>query len=58
MRPRVVINKGIAKAINAKSNLFTIGTEYTAVLYNPKDKSTKISDTAEYKIHEGDTVAK
>jgi beta-lactamase class D len=42
MRPRYVINKGIAKNLIAKSRLFVEGDDYTAVLYNPKDMSVKI----------------
>lgn len=45
MRPRYVINKGIAKNLIAKSRLFVVGDDYTAVLYNPKDMSTKIEAT-------------
>ena len=45
MRPRYVINKGIAKSLIAKSRLFVVEGEYTAVLYNPKDMSVKIEAT-------------
>ena len=45
MRPRYVINKGIAKNLIAKSRLFTVGGTYVAVLYNPKDMTTKIEAT-------------
>lgn len=46
MRPRYVINKGIQKSMTAKGRMFVVGSSYTAVLYNPKDKSVKIEDTA------------
>lgn len=43
MRPRYVINKGISKSIVAKSKLFVVDSDYTAVFYNPKDMTTKIT---------------
>ena len=46
MRPRFVINKGIAKEIIAVSSHFTIGTSYTSAIYNRADRSKKITATA------------
>lgn len=46
MRPRYVINKGIQKKWKARYEAFVVGDSYTAVLYNPKDKSVKITSTA------------
>lgn len=43
MRPRYVIHKGIRKTIKAISRRFTLGISYTAAIYNPKDRSKKIT---------------
>lgn len=42
MRPRLVINRGIQKVITAVSSYFKEDDSYTAVIYNPKYKDTKI----------------
>lgn len=46
MRPRCIINKFISKTITAVSSHFTVGTEYAAIIYNPKHKTTLIDATA------------
>lgn len=46
MRSRNVIHKGIQKNITAVGKMFVPDVEYTASLYNPKDKSKKVTATA------------
>ena len=46
MRPRYVINKGIKKTIKVVSRRLETGTTYIAAIYNRRDTSTKITDSA------------
>lgn len=58
MRPRFVINKGIRKKITAISADFVLDEGYVAVIYNPKDLSTKITAYADCEeVNEKKTLA-
>ena len=56
MRPRLVINRGIQKVITAVSSYFVEGNSYTAVIYNPKYKDTKILANYDCSVVDGNNT--